>query len=80
MFNVGRKSNAWIIDSGALDHMTGNSELYAEIKPCSEKWYVKIADGTQSQVAGIRTIHPTKDLALNSVLFVPKLDCNLLSI
>ena len=60
--------------------MTRNSELFAKIKPRSEKWYVKIADGTQSQVAGIGTIHPTKDLPLNSVLFVLKLDCNLLSI
>ena len=42
--------------------------------------YVKIADGTQSQVDGIGTIHPTKHLNLNSVLFVPKLDCNLLPI
>ena len=31
-------------------------------------------------MARIGTIHPTKDLALNSVLFVPKLDCNLLFI
>lgn len=68
------------MDSDASDHMTGNPELFTDIKPCKEKLYVKIADGTQSQVAGIGTIQPTKNLILNSVLFVPKLDCNLLSI
>lgn len=56
-----------------------NSELITDIKPCKEKLYVKIADGTQSQVAGIGTIQPTKNLILNSVLFVPKFDFNLLS-
>lgn len=68
------------MDSSASDHMTRNPELFTDIKPCKEKLYVKIADGTQSHVAGIGTIQPTKNLILNSASFVPKLYCNLLSI
>ena len=41
---------------------------------------VRIADGLCSSVAGIDSVIVSKDIRLNSVLFVPKLDYNLLSI
>ncbi|RVW38442.1 Retrovirus-related Pol polyprotein from transposon TNT 1-94 [Vitis vinifera] len=41
---------------------------------------VRIADGSLSKVAGTGSVVLSRDLTLNSVLLVPNLDCNLLSI
>ena len=41
---------------------------------------VRIAEGSLSRVAGAGLAQLTKDLTLSSVLYVPNLDCNLLSI
>ena len=73
-------SNPWIIDSRASDHITGDGTIFHEYNPCNEKYTVKIADGSLSKVVGIGSIRVTNDLNLNSVLHVPNLDCNLLSI
>ena len=70
----------WIVDSGALDHMTGDLNSFEEYKPCNGGKTVRIADGTCSFVVGIGLVIISKDIRLNSVLFVPKLDYNLLSI
>ena len=73
-------SNPWIIDSRASDHITGDGTIFHEYNPCNEKYTVKIADGSLSKVVGIGSIRVTNDLNLNSVLHVPNLDYNLLSI
>ena len=70
----------WIVDSGASDHMTGDKNLFSSFSPCTKDMTVRIADGTCSQVIGKGTVHISQDLILHSVLFVPKLDCNLLSV
>ena len=75
-----QKNSPWIVDSGASDHMTGNSNLFHTFSPCSGNYMVQIADGSTSKVAGMGTIIVTKDLILKSVLLVPKLTYNLLSI
>ncbi|RVW59858.1 Retrovirus-related Pol polyprotein from transposon RE1 [Vitis vinifera] len=41
---------------------------------------VRIADGSLSKVVGTGSVVLSRDLTLNSVLLVPNLDCNLLSI
>lgn len=48
-----KTNNNWIIDSGASDHMTGNSSLYISCKPCAGNRKVRIADGSFSAIAGI---------------------------
>ena len=80
-FNA-KKNNtqSWIVDSGASNHMTGDSSVFHNYTPSFENNTVRIADGTSSKVAGIGTVIISKDITLNSVLFVPNLDCNLLSI
>ncbi|KAL6321073.1 hypothetical protein AAG906_012065 [Vitis piasezkii] len=70
----------WIVDSGASDHMTGNLMVFHEYTPCHNNSSVRIADGTLSRVFGIGSVIISKDITLHSVLYVPKLDCNLLSI
>ena len=73
-------STHWIVDSGASDHMTGNRSLLSTFSSCPSTLTVRIADGTCSTVAGTGTVQLSQNLTLHSVLFVPNLDCNLLSV
>ena len=72
--------NCWIIDSGASDHMTGCAHLFSSYVPNSGHTKVRIADGSLSPIAGIGTVKINSTLALKSVLHVPNLSCNLLSV
>ncbi|KAJ7946112.1 Retrovirus-related Pol polyprotein from transposon TNT 1-94 [Quillaja saponaria] len=73
-------SNPWIIDSGASDHMTSTSSSFSSYFPCSGKEKVRVADGSLSSISGKGSICCTPSLTLSSVLHVPKLSMNLLSI
>ena len=70
----------WIVDTGASDHMIGDAALLQNYKPSSGHLSIRIVDGSNSKIAGTGSIQLTKELHLNSVLYVPNLDCNLLSI
>ena len=70
----------WIIDSGALNHMTGCINLFSSYIPSSRQLKVKIADGSLSPIAGFGTIKINSALILEPVLHVPNLSCNLLSV
>ena len=74
------KLSPWIIDSGASDHMTGDEKLFSTYNPCYKNLTVRIADGSLSKVAGTGSVRVSKNITLDSVLLVPKLNCNLLSI
>ena len=74
------KRKSWIVDSGASDHMTGDITVFDNYSPCHDHSTVRIADGTLSKVVGKGSVVISEDITLNSVLYVPKLDCNLLSI
>lgn len=68
------------MDSGASDHMTRDSSILINYKPCSGNLTVRIADGSLSKVSGTGSVVISKDLILDCVLLVPNLDCNLLSV
>ncbi|KAG6515200.1 hypothetical protein ZIOFF_025585 [Zingiber officinale] len=72
-------SAAWIIDSGASDHMTNSLKLLKLYSPCLENKKFKIADGSFSPIAGKGSVQISENIDLKSVLYVPKLTCNLLS-
>ncbi|KAG6521029.1 hypothetical protein ZIOFF_018095 [Zingiber officinale] len=73
-------SAPWIIDSGASDHMTNSLKLLKLYSPCLENKKVKIADGSFSPIAGKGSVQISENIDLKSVLYVPKLTCNLLSV
>uniref|UniRef100_A0A2P2N9E0 Retrovirus-related Pol polyprotein from transposon TNT 1-94-like beta-barrel domain-containing protein n=1 Tax=Rhizophora mucronata TaxID=61149 RepID=A0A2P2N9E0_RHIMU len=54
--------------------------MFHKYDPCYGNFSVRIVDGSLSRVAGTGSIVISKDLILESVLFVPNSDCNLLSI
>ena len=72
--------NSCIVDSGASDHMAEDPNRFHNYNPCYDNLNVRIADGSLSKVAGTGSVVISETLTLNSVLLVPKLDCNLLSI
>uniref|UniRef100_A0A2N9FSY0 Integrase catalytic domain-containing protein n=1 Tax=Fagus sylvatica TaxID=28930 RepID=A0A2N9FSY0_FAGSY len=70
---------SWVIDSGASDHMTGNSSLLSHTSsPCSPS-FVTVANGTKTPVQGKGTV-TTSDLTLSDVLYLPEFPFNLLSV
>jgi transposase InsO family protein len=72
-------SPSWVIDSGASDHMTGNSSLLSHTSsPCSPS-FVTVANGTKTPVQGKGTV-TTSDLTLSDVLYLPQFPFNLLSV
>ncbi|KAJ8629640.1 hypothetical protein MRB53_022963 [Persea americana] len=77
--SASNSSSTWIIDSGATDHMTFDVNHIHSMKP-SEQPVVSTANGTPSSVIGEGSITLTKGLNLNSVLVVPSLHYNLLSV
>src|ERR1044072_1910570 len=74
------KSKSWIVDSGASDHMTGDISVFKKYTPCHNHSTVRIADGTLSKVIGKGSVCISEHITLDNVLYVPKLDCNLLSV
>lgn len=73
-------SSPWIIDSGATDHMTSSFCLFGSYSPvyCNEK--IRITEGSFTSIEGKGTIPLTTKLTLRSILHVPKLAWNLLSV
>ncbi|KAE8673438.1 Detected protein of unknown function [Hibiscus syriacus] len=79
-FIAGSKSNPWIIDSRATDHMTGSSSIFSSYFPLSGNLKVKIVDGSLTSIVGKGSIIISPSLTLLNVLHVPKLSCNLISV
>ena len=73
-------SSKWVIDSGAIDHMTGNSNLFTMFQPHSSISTVTLANGSTFCVLGLGTIHPTPLITLTSIMSLPQFSFNLISI
>jgi hypothetical protein len=74
-----KSSRTWIVDSGAIDHMTGESSMFSLYSPCAGNLKINIVDGSLSAVAGKGSVIISPLLTLQDVLHVPNLSCNLLS-
>ncbi|KAM2791026.1 hypothetical protein PS2_002854 [Malus domestica] len=72
-------NNMWIIDSGATKHMTYDSRQVETLKP-STKTVVSVANGNSSHGIGEGTVSLLDTFSLDTVLVVPSLDYNLLSV
>ena len=77
---VSSSSSEWVINSGAIDHMTGNSSLFSTFQSQSSPSTITLADGSHSCVLGSGTIVPTPSIPLTSVLSLPNFSFNLMSI
>ena len=72
-------NRAWIIDSGATNHMTFDSRQVSPLKSSSQN-YVSTVNGTSIPIIGEGSLSLTKTLNLDSVLVVPSLNYNILSV
>jgi hypothetical protein len=73
-------NHTWIVDSGASDHMTGESTLFSSYSPCAGNQKIKVADGSFSAIAGKGSVVLSPMLTLKNVLHVPNLSCSLMSV
>ena len=74
------KTNMWIIDSRASDHMTSSHFLFSTYTPCVGNKKIKVANGSFSAIARKGTTKISFSLVLHNVLHVPNQACNLISI
>jgi hypothetical protein len=79
--------NAWVMDSGATRHMTGDCTLFAQgYQPLEDPDQIEIADGTYLEGIGLGPIKftlkglPQREITVSDVLYVPKLATNLMSV
>ena len=60
--------------------MTRDITTFSKYFPCHDNSIACIADGTHSEVTGKGSVIILRDIILKNVLYVPNLNCNLLSI
>ena len=75
----GKTNSVWLFYSGASYHMTCDSSLLHSCHPPSRNLKIHIADDTPLPVITIGSIS-TKNMSLSTVLCVPDLSVNLISI
>ena len=72
-------NSAWIIDFGATKHMTCDSRQVQTLKP-STNTIVSVANGNVVPIIGEGDVFLSDTLNIDSVVVVPSLDYNLLSV
>ena len=59
----------WVIDLGAIDHMTSTSGLLSELEHSSSLPNVTLADGSTTTVSGLGTANLSPNLSLFCLIF-----------
>ncbi|KAJ9552519.1 hypothetical protein OSB04_016564 [Centaurea solstitialis] len=67
-YSFNKFDNAWIVDSGATDHMTNSPSHFSTYTPCSGHHKIRVADGALASIAGAGTISITPPINLKSEL------------
>ncbi|KAL6576051.1 hypothetical protein OROHE_000522 [Orobanche hederae] len=70
--------NLWIIDTGASNHVTGNLSLLFDVK--NIVCIVGLPDGKKVRAIKEGSVQLSNTITLNHVLYVPRLNCSLLSV
>lgn len=52
-FSQSAPSGSWILNSGASDHIAGNSSLFSNLSPTKIPHFITLADGSQVKATGI---------------------------
>ena len=81
---ITHKSNDWLVDSGASKHMTGYKESFVNMSEHESPHKVKLGDDYQYPIKGSGEysykLDSGKSLKIKDVLYVPRLNNNILSI
>lgn len=70
----------WILDYGAIDHMTPLPTHFSTYSPCPSNKKISTADGSLITVAGQGNVQISPTIILQNVLHIPKLSTSLISI
>jgi hypothetical protein len=71
----------WVIDSGCIQHMTGDPRMFASLEENGEyQEKITFGDNSKGKVKGLGKIAISNDHSLSNVLYVASLSFNLLSI
>uniref|UniRef100_A0A6N2LKM2 CCHC-type domain-containing protein n=1 Tax=Salix viminalis TaxID=40686 RepID=A0A6N2LKM2_SALVM len=73
------KTNVWILDSGATDHMVCNPCLLTHVVPTQAR-FVKLPDGSHARVTHIGIVVFSPQFKLHNVLYVSMFYLNLISV
>ena len=73
-------ANSWVIDSGAIDHLTHSSCQFNNYNSCPSSRKIVTIDGSLITIVGVGDIQISPILTLRNVFHVPKLSTNLVSI
>ncbi|WRX20101.1 Retrotransposon gag domain - like 10 [Theobroma cacao] len=73
------KSNSWIIDTSASDHITCSLSFLTQAKPIHNA-FVQMPDNSRALVSHIGTVKITPSLTLKNVLYVPLFRFSLISV
>lgn len=68
---ISSSTSQCLIDSGASDHMTSQSQLFSTFSTFRTPTYISLADGRKAAAIGKGRICLTPDLTLEEVLLVP---------
>ena len=79
IFSITSKNRTWIIDTGASDHMTRDYSQLKYVLPFSQS-VISTANGSTSPITGEGAVILSNTLTLVTVLVVPSLEYNLLSV
>lgn len=72
--------DAWIIDSGASDHICSDLELFHSIYRLSKPVKMHLPDGSTQTVGSAGKVKLNKDIKLIDVLYIQGFTHNLLSV
>ncbi|KAK3037894.1 hypothetical protein RJ639_032124 [Escallonia herrerae] len=72
-------THTWLIDSGALHHMTGNLNFFSSIWDIPP-FPVGLPDGLQTNAIKVGSVSLANGITLRHVLYVPNLAVNLISV
>lgn len=70
----------WIIDSGALDHMTCNVDILMNLTETKNNPKLNLPNGKTSVITHVGDKKLENNLLLKNVLYVPEFKHNLLSV
>ncbi|XP_019225056.1 PREDICTED: uncharacterized protein LOC109206664 [Nicotiana attenuata] len=71
-------SNKWVIDSGAINHMTSNPNIFSSFRSHKAPSPATVADGSTCSSVRSGTVKATSSITLSFVLSSPNLDFNLI--
>lgn len=78
--HISLNKNAWIIDSGASDHMTPNLHLLTNVIPITKAHHIQLPTGNSVVITHIGSASIMPGLMLKNLLCVPTFQHNSLSV